>query len=248
MVTKTDVYPLPIISENLSRLSGVSLFAALDLQSVYWQVLVKAVRSPKNHVYWVRRVVSVQSPCVWPYMGAFWLPKTGWSRVGRPKKDDPSGLSRRYFYLFERYRRACVSSSRRANLPTKGEVENQIEKCRFAETSLWVLGHIVSVAGIGPDPEKVKAVAGISWTAAWKAWFDEAEACTELCWPLLILPTVYSGLRGDCPPIVAAQQEGSAVSMGEGRARQLQRAENCHGGHGYARTPGLHTSSRRMWL
>ena len=39
-VTKKDVYPLPIISENVSRLSGASLFNALDLQSGYWQVPV----------------------------------------------------------------------------------------------------------------------------------------------------------------------------------------------------------------
>ena len=38
----------------------------------------------------------------------------------------------------------------------------KLKKCRFAETSLRVLGHIVSAVGIGPDPEKVKAVAGIS--------------------------------------------------------------------------------------
>ena len=47
-VTKKDVYPLPIISEDLSRLSGASFFTELDFQSGYWQVPVKEKDRPKT--------------------------------------------------------------------------------------------------------------------------------------------------------------------------------------------------------
>ena len=41
----------------------------------------------------------------------------------------------------------------------KAKLKIKLKKGRFAESSLRVLGHIVSAAGIGPDPEKVKSVA-----------------------------------------------------------------------------------------
>ena len=40
LVTKRDVYPLPLIDDVFDRLSGANFFSSLDLASGHWQVPV----------------------------------------------------------------------------------------------------------------------------------------------------------------------------------------------------------------
>ena len=47
-VTRKDAYPIPRIDETLDCLSGAKLFSTLDLQSGYWQIMVKEEDRPKT--------------------------------------------------------------------------------------------------------------------------------------------------------------------------------------------------------
>lgn len=157
-VTRKDAYPLPRIEDCLDCLGGAQIFSTLDLQSGYWQIDIKeedrhktAFSTRTGHYEYVTMPFGL---CNAP--GTF----------ERAMELIMKGLQWRTLILY--LDDIIVMSS------TIGEHINRLDevlgrlgqaglklkpsKCHLFQTEVSYLGHVVSAAGIRPDPGKVEQV------------------------------------------------------------------------------------------
>lgn len=150
---RRDAYPLPQIDATLDALAGAQYFTTLDLASGYWQVELEenakktAFSTPFGHFEFD----------VMPF-GLTNAPTT----FQRFMDCVLAGLSPEQclIYLDD----IILSQTFRENLQRLSNVLQDIRndglklqgsKCEFACKEAHNLGHIVSEAGIAPDPDKI---------------------------------------------------------------------------------------------
>jgi RNase H-like domain found in reverse transcriptase/Reverse transcriptase (RNA-dependent DNA polymerase)/Integrase zinc binding domain/Integrase core domain/gag-polyprotein putative aspartyl protease len=157
-ITLKTVYPLPRIDEALARLEGSSYFSSVDLQSGYWQLVVRpedqektAFTTADGH-YQFRAMPFGLSGAAHTFQRAMdtILANLKWTAClvylddivifGRDLEEHNARL------------RAVLQCLRTAGMKIK------LSKCRFAAPSLHILGHVVSGKGVATDPEKIMAV------------------------------------------------------------------------------------------
>lgn len=157
-VTVRDVYPLPRISDILSKLEGAEYFSIMDLQSGYHQLPLRKEDREKT--------AFITADGLYHFKVLPFGLSNGPSSFQRSMDIILGGLrwSSCLVYLddvvvyaptFETHLlrlHAVLSCLGKAGLKLKGS------KCQFAMTTLKILGHVVSKQGIAPDPEKIAAV------------------------------------------------------------------------------------------
>ncbi|KAL7868574.1 hypothetical protein SRHO_G00099580 [Serrasalmus rhombeus] len=156
--TIKDAYALPNLEEAFSALTGSKWFSVLDLKSGYYQIEVEETDKPKT---------------------AFVCPLGFWefNRMPQGVTNAPSTFQRlmercmgdinlREVLVFlddlivfsdtieEHEKRLLRVLSRLKEYGLK----LSLEKCKFFQTSVRYLGHVVSEDGVETDPEKIKAL------------------------------------------------------------------------------------------
>ncbi len=153
-----DAYALPNLEETFSALTGSRWFSVLDLKSGYYQIEVEESDKPKT---------------------AFVCPLGFWefNRMPQGVTNAPS--------TFQRLMEKCMGDINLKDVlvflddliifsDTLEEHERRLlnvlsrlkeyglklslEKCKFCQTSIRYLGHIVSEQGVETDPEKIQAL------------------------------------------------------------------------------------------
>jgi hypothetical protein len=157
-VTIRDVYPLPRIADVLSRLEGAQYFSILDLQAGYHQI---PVRKEDRH-----KTAFITADGLFQFKVLPFGLSNGPSSFQRSMDIILAGLrwTACLVYLDDVivYASTIDLHVERLRLVLeclgKAGLKLKVSKCRFAESSLKVLGHVVDADGIRPDPEKLAAV------------------------------------------------------------------------------------------
>lgn len=158
-VTTRDVYPLPRIEDVLDALSGAQWFSSLDLASGYWQIPVREEDRPKTAFISQAGLFEFK---VMPF-GLTNAPPT----FQRFMNAVLAGLvpSQCLVYLDDIIVRSTTFEQHLLDLEAvfdrlmESNLHLKLSKCHFAKNQLPFLGHIVSGAGVSPDPAKLEAVA-----------------------------------------------------------------------------------------
>ena len=151
-VTHQGAYPLPRIDATLDSLAGATYFTTLDLASGYWQVEVEeqdkektAFSTPKGHFEFnVMPFGLTNAPATFQRLMECVL-------AGLTQEqcliylDDIVVFSKSFEEHIERLTNV-FQALRQAGLTLK------LSKCYFAQKEVKYLGHIVSAAGVRPDP------------------------------------------------------------------------------------------------
>jgi hypothetical protein len=153
-ITVADKFPLPIIKHVLDALAGYKVFSTLDLAQGYHQFLIAEEDRIKT---------------AFTYRGEVWM----FARGPFGLKNLPAIFQRVMHRLFHDLPNVfvfiddiiCASNSYEEHITLLHEVLRRLtaanlrvkkEKCILAVPSLGVLGHIVGVEGVRPDPVKVQ--------------------------------------------------------------------------------------------
>ncbi|WVY93439.1 hypothetical protein V8G54_032527 [Vigna mungo] len=161
VVTVRDRFPMPTIDELLDELSGATWFSKLDLRQGFHQILMHpddiaktAFRTHQGHYeYRVMPFGLCNAPSTFQatmnnLLGAFLR------RFVVVFFDDilvySSSLSRHVSHLEQVFQ--CL---------LENKFYLKLSKCLFAQKQLEYLGHIISAAGVQPDPSKIQAV--LAW-------------------------------------------------------------------------------------
>lgn len=158
-VTEKDAYPLPQINSILEKLKEAKYITTLDLKDGYWQVPLEVDSRPIT-------AFTVPGKGLYQFTRMpFGLHSAGATfqrlldRIIGPELEPKA-----FAYLDDLI---IVSSSFQEHLVILTEVFERLRKaglrvnatkCKFCQTQLKYLGHIVSDQGIATDPEKVNAV------------------------------------------------------------------------------------------
>jgi len=158
-VTRKDSYPLPRIEDCLSALGGARYFSTLDLRSGYWQTAMDE-RDADKTAFITRRGVFrfkvlsfglANAPALFQRLMDYVLAGLTWEICLVYLDDIIIWASSFEDHLLRLTR--VLQRLRDANLKLKPS------KCRLFQHKVGFLGHVVSAAGIEPDPEKIKCVA-----------------------------------------------------------------------------------------
>lgn len=93
----------------------------------------------------------------------------------------------------------------------KAGLKLKVSKCRFAESSLKVLGHVVDADGIRPDPEKLAAVREFPTVQRGKDGGSESEESAKLPGPVFLLSSTHKRFFNHCTPVNFVDQERRGV-------------------------------------
>lgn len=156
--TVKDAYPLPNLEESFTVLTGSKWFTVLDLKSGYYQIEMAEEDKPKT---------AFVTPL------GFWE----WNRMPQGVTNAPS--------TFQRLMEKCMGDLHLKQVlvflddiiifsDTLEEHEKRLlrvltrlkecglklspEKCKFFQTSVRYLGHVVSEKGVATDPEKISSL------------------------------------------------------------------------------------------
>lgn len=161
-ITRKDVYPMPRIDDALDTLQGAEYFSSLDLRSGYWQIPMHEQDKEKTafatpdglYEFNVMPFGLCNAPATFERMIDTVLRGLKW-KTCLCYLDDIVIFSTTFEEHLQRLNDVltCLANAG-LTLNTK--------KCRFASTSIKVLGHLVSKEGIRPDPDKVNAVLNFS--------------------------------------------------------------------------------------
>ena len=157
-VTKKDVYPLPRIDDALSRLQGATIFSSLDLQAGYWQVPIRPEDREKTafitpdglYQFKVMGFGLASAPNTFQRLMDMVLAGVKWS-VCMAYMDDMIPYANGHQQHLERLEIVLQRVE-------QSKMKLNLDKCWFGFRKLKILGHVVSAEGVGPDPEKIKAV------------------------------------------------------------------------------------------
>ncbi|KRZ92326.1 Retrovirus-related Pol polyprotein from transposon [Trichinella sp. T8] len=147
--TKKDAQLLPKIEETLETLSGATWFSTLHLASRYWQVEVADGDKEKTAfttTIWVMPFGLCNAPTTFQRLMETVLCGLHWTTC-MVYLDDIIVCNRTPGKI-----RRSVFTAARSRLKIKPT------KCQLFQEKVKYLGHIVSRAGVQPDPEKIRAV------------------------------------------------------------------------------------------
>lgn len=157
-LTKKDAYPLPRIEETFTLLSGSKWFTVLDLKSGYYQLEVEPSDRPKT---------------------AFTTPFGTWQfrRMPQGLTNSPATFQRTMEKVMAGLNLQEVITFLDDLIVFSDSLEQHEErlmkvlkriadfglklspsKCKFFQTKVKYLGHVISAQGIQPDPDKVAAI------------------------------------------------------------------------------------------
>ena len=157
-ITHRDAYPLPRIDATLDSLAGCKYFTTLDLASGYWQVALEendkektAFSTPQGHFEFnVMPFGLTNAPATFQR-----LMECALAGLNNDQcliyLDDIIIFSSSFLEHLQHLRNTFMAL-RKAHLQLK------LSKCSFAHDEVRYLGHIVSAAGVKPNPCKVDAV------------------------------------------------------------------------------------------
>jgi hypothetical protein len=162
-ITIKDRFPIPTIDELLDELYGTCWFSKLELRSGYHQIRMNPNDAHKTSF---RTHLGHYEFLVMPF-GLCNAPSTFQNTMNALFQEH----LRRFVIVF--FDDILVYSKTLEDHITHLEVifncllEHQFflkqSKCTLAQPSISYLGHIVSSIGVGPDPEKIKAM--VEWPA-----------------------------------------------------------------------------------
>ena len=154
--TVKDSYPIPRIAETLQALSGAEWFCSLDLQSGYLQVKIasgdktKTAMTTPFGLYEFNRMPFglTNAPATFQRLMESCLGDLNF-RTCLVYLDDVIVFARSFPEMLERLEEV---------LRRLGEygLKLKTSKCKLFQRKLTYLGHVVSAAGVEPDPEKTK--------------------------------------------------------------------------------------------
>ena len=157
-VTKFDSFPLPRLDEALDAFAGATVFSSLDLAMAYHQVPVKPT--------------DVEKTAFVTHIGLFEMSKMPFGLCNAPSTYQRlmAGVLRGLIgriclaYLDD----VIVFSKKRANhIADLSAVLDRIRaaglklkpsKCSLFREQVLYLGHVISTAGVSPDPEKLRVL------------------------------------------------------------------------------------------
>jgi len=156
--TVKKIYPLPRIADSLSRLEGSTFFSIMDVQQGYYQIPLREEDRKKSafgtadglYEFKVMPFGLTNAPATFQKAMDLILAGLRWTTC-LVYLDDVILYAKSFSQHTERLDHV-LACFKKAGLKLK------LKKCHFCETSLKVLGHIVNVYGIGPDPEKLEAI------------------------------------------------------------------------------------------
>ena len=157
-VTHKDAFPLPRIDATLDTLANVKYFSSLDLASGYWQVEVQeddkqktAFSTCKGHFeFQVMPFGLTNAPATFQRLMQCVLAGLTETQC-LIYLDDILVFSKSFSEHLLRLENVLIAL-RKAGLKLKPS------KCHFAQKEVKFLGHIISHAGVSPDPAKIEAV------------------------------------------------------------------------------------------
>lgn len=178
--TKVDSYPLPIIDDLLQYTGRSCYMSTIDLRAGYWQVGVKEEDQEKT-----------------AFVTPFGIHK--FKRMPFGLKNSPATFQR----LVDRFRSGAslkdvtilgyiddmivISDSFSRHLQDLRAVFDRLRvfqlranraKCAFARESVKYLGHIITAAGVAPDPDKISAISEMSEPASVKHLKSFLQTCS----------------------------------------------------------------------
>ena len=157
-ITVKNRYPLPRIDDTLDKLSGSTLFTALDLASGYHQLRItpedipkSAFTTPLGHFEWL----------VLPF-GLCNAPATFQSAMNRMLAPFLNSFVTVYLDDILIFSKNAEDHARHLRLVLdvlrKNQLHVKLSKCEFWRSEVKYLGHIVGSDGIRMDPKKVDAI------------------------------------------------------------------------------------------
>lgn len=159
-ITRTDAYPLPLIVETLEALGESKYFTTLDLSCGYHQIPIqpedceKTAFSTMGGHYEYKRLAFglVNAPATFQRLMDQLLAEIKGTECF-VYLDDVIVFSASITEHCQRLERVFA-------LMKEANLKIRLEKCQFAASRVRYLGHLVTAAGVSPDPEKVRAIKG----------------------------------------------------------------------------------------
>ena len=160
--TRKDSYPLPRIDDTLESLKGARYFSALDVQSGYWNIAISEEDKEKTAFATGSGLYEFN---VLPF-GLTNAPAT----FSRLMEKVFKGMHWEEVLIFFDdiliFRKTWDEHQERLHKTLKRLADAGLKlkpsKCRIAQAEIQYLGHMISGQGIKPDPEKIRAVQGIT--------------------------------------------------------------------------------------
>lgn len=157
-ITVKDRFPIPTIDELLDELYGTKWFSKLDLRSGYHQIRM----APTDiHKTTFRTHQGHYESLVMPF-GLYNAPSTFQATMNTLFQPYLRRFVIVFFYDILVYSKNLADHRSHLEMVFQCLVENKFflkrAKCTFVQPSIAYLGHIVSAQGVGPDPEKIKAI------------------------------------------------------------------------------------------
>ena len=157
-VTIRDSYPLPNIAETLDSFHGAKYFSTLDLTSGYWQMKIHpkdraktAFNTRHGHFEFVRMPFGLTN-----------APASFQRLMDRVLEQEIGDFVQVYLddiiIYSETWEEHLIHLNKVLERLEKAGLKLSKEKCKFGETELEFLGHIISRDGIKPDPNKIEKI------------------------------------------------------------------------------------------
>ena len=157
-VTIRDSYPLPNIAETLDSFHGAKYFSTLDLTSGYWQMKIHpkdraktAFNTRHGHFEFVRMPFGLTN-----------APASFQRLMDRVLEQEIGDFVQVYLddiiIYSETWEEHLIHLNKVLERLEKAGLKLSKEKCKFGETELEFLGHIISRDGIKPDPKKIEKI------------------------------------------------------------------------------------------
>ena len=157
-VTKKDSYPLPRIDDCFDALTGTHWFSSIDLQSGYWQVglspsaMEKTAFSCPSGLFQFKVLPFgvCNGPPTFQRLMEHVLAGLQW-KICLLYLDDVIVFSKTFEDHLDRLSQVLARIG-------KAGLKVSPKKCHFFQSSVQVLGHVVSAEGVGTDFLKIQAV------------------------------------------------------------------------------------------
>jgi len=157
-VTKRDVYPIPRIDDILDTLNGAKYFISLDQANAYWSIPIEESDKDKTgfnspiglYEFNYLPFGLSNAPASFQRLMDLTLAGLNW-QICLTYLDDVLIYAKTYDELCKRLE-IILKKLSDANLKLR------LEKCKFGDTEVKYLGHIISERGIRPDDSKLEAI------------------------------------------------------------------------------------------